>query len=160
MILMGIVGHKNAGKTTLTERLVATLVARGLTVSTAKRTHHALDLDQPGTDSFRHRAAGAGQVLLASDARLTLLEERAGATLNDCLARLAPCDVVLAEGWKHGTHPRLEVWRPETGRPPLAAGDPTILAVAAPVGVAVPGAGGRPVLPLDDAAAIGRWIVP
>ena len=156
MILMGIVGHKNAGKTTLTERLVAALVARGLSVSTCKRTHHALDLDRPGTDSFRHRAAGAGQVLLASDARLTLMEERAGATLGDCLARLAPCDVVLAEGWKRGTHPRLEVWRPETGRAPLAAADPTILAVAAPGPCEV----AQPVLPLGDVEAIARWIVP
>jgi molybdopterin-guanine dinucleotide biosynthesis protein MobB len=149
------VGRKNAGKTTLTERLVTHLTARGLVVSTLKRTHHALDLDTPGTDSHRHRAAGARQVVLASDARTTVLEE-APLDLQTLLTRLAPCDVVLAEGWKHGHHPRIEAWRPETGALPLAAADPTIRAVAstAPCDVA------QPVLDLDDIPAIAALILP
>ena len=154
MILMGVIGHKNVGKTTLTERLVAELTARGLIVSTLKRTHHALDLDTPGTDTHRHRMAGARQVMLATDARIALMEEVAEPTLDDLLARLAPCDVVLAEGWKHGTHPRIEVWRPETGAPPLAAADPTIRAVAAKGAPDVT----QPVLDLDDVPAIADLI--
>ena len=155
MILMGIVGHKNAGKTTLVERLVVALRARGLVVSTLKHTHHAVDLEVPGTDTHRHRLAGAAQVLLATDRRLALLEELpAPATLEALLARLGPCDVALAEGWKHGTHPRIEAWRPETGRPPLARADPTIRAVAA---TGDPGVR-QPVLPLDDAAAVAEFV--
>lgn len=154
MILMGIVGHKDAGKTHLTERLVAELTTRGLTVSTLKRTHHRLDLDTPGTDTHRHRMAGAQQVVLASDHRLALMEELTEPTLDDLLTRLAACDVVLAEGWKHGTHPRIEAWRPETGAPPLAASDPTIRVVAAKGAPDV----AQPVLDLDDIPAIADFI--
>ena len=155
MILWGIVGRKDAGKTTLTERLVAELTARGLRVSTMKRTHHALDLETPGTDTHRHRLAGASQVLLASDARVTVMEERAvPPSLTALLGRLAPCDVVLAEGWKSGTHPRIEAWR--GGAAPLAAADPGIRAVAAP--------GARadvacPVLDLDDPSAVADFLL-
>ncbi|KIT15505.1 molybdopterin-guanine dinucleotide biosynthesis protein B [Jannaschia aquimarina] len=154
MILWGIVGRKNAGKTTLTERLVAELTGRGLVVSTLKRTHHALDLDVPGTDSHRHREAGARQVLLASDARVTLMEEVRQPTLTDLLGRLAPCDVVLAEGWKHGSHPRIEVWREACGASPLAADDPTIAAIACDTD---PGTE-HPRLDVDDIAGIADWI--
>ncbi|SFJ07175.1 molybdopterin-guanine dinucleotide biosynthesis protein B [Jannaschia pohangensis] len=155
MILRGIIGHKNAGKTTLTVALVAELASRGLRVSTLKRTHHALDLDTPGTDTHRHRMAGAAQVVLATDHRLALLEElSAPPSLDQLLTRLAPCDVVLAEGWKHGDHPRIEVWRPDIGQPPLARADPSILAVAAQgdPGVA------QPVLDLDDVPAIADFL--
>lgn len=154
MILMGLIGHKNAGKTTLTAALVAELTRRGLIVSTLKRTHHAVDLETAGTDTHRHRLAGAKQVILATDRRLTLMEEVTRPTLLHLLTRLAPCDVVLAEGWKHGTHPRIEVWRPETGRPPLARTDPAIRAVAC---TAAPGVT-QPVLDLDDIAAIAEFI--
>ena len=153
MILLGVIGHKHAGKTTLTEALIAELTARGLRVSTLKRTHHGVDLEVPGTDTHRHREAGAHQVILATDRRLVLMEEVAEPSLEHLLSRLAPCDVALAEGWKHGRHPRLEVWRPETGRAPLAAADPSILAVAA---TADPGVAQR-VLPLDDVAAIADF---
>jgi molybdopterin-guanine dinucleotide biosynthesis protein MobB len=154
MILMGIVGRKDAGKTTLTERLVRHLTAQGLAVSTLKRTHHAIDLEVPGTDSHRHRVAGARQTVLSSDARTAILEE-GPLDLAALLTRLAPCDVVLAEGWKRGTHARMEAWRPETGRQPLAADDPTILAVAAsgPCDVA------QPVLALDDIDAIAAFVM-
>jgi len=131
MRLIGIVGHKNGGKTTLTERLVAHYVAEGRTVSTLKRSHHALDLDTPGTDSHRHRIAGARQVLLASDARLTTFEELAAPVpLETLVGRLAPCDIVLAEGWKSGTHFRIEAWRAACTAPPLCDTDPTIAALA------------------------------
>lgn len=155
MILWGIIGHKNAGKTTLTERLVTELSARGLVVSTLKRTHHALDLDRPGTDSHRHRAAGAHQVLLASDARITLMEEVAQPTLDELLGRLAPCDVVLAEGWKRGTHPRIEAWRAACGATPLAAYDSSIVAVACD---SDPGVGGMR-LNLNDIPDIADFLL-
>lgn len=154
MILMGLIGHKNAGKTTLTEALIREMTSRGLRVSTLKRTHHGVDLEMPGTDTHRHRMAGAAQVILATDLRLALLEEAPGVTLDDLLTRLAPCDVVLAEGWKHGTHPRIEVWRPETGQPPLAAADPTIAAIAC---TGDPGVGHKR-LDLNDIAGIADFI--
>jgi molybdopterin molybdotransferase/molybdopterin-guanine dinucleotide biosynthesis protein B len=155
MRLWGVVGRKDCGKTTLTERLVAELRARGLRVSTLKRSHHALDLDRPGTDSHRHRMAGAGQVMLLSDARLALMEELpAPAPLDALVARLAPCDVVLAEGWKRGTHARIEAWRAACGTPPLAAADPGIRAVAADAPVDV----GCPVYDLDDVTGLADLI--
>lgn len=154
MRLMGVIGHKDAGKTTLTAALVAELSRRGLRVSTLKRTHHALDLETPGTDTHRHREAGAAQVVLASDRRLALLEEVASPSLDQLLARLAPCDVVLAEGWKRGEHPRIEAWRAALGKPPLALADPTILAVAAKGRCAV----SQPVLDLDDVAAVADLV--
>ncbi|CTQ31608.1 molybdopterin-guanine dinucleotide biosynthesis protein B [Jannaschia rubra] len=154
MILMGIVGHKNAGKTTLTEALVTELSSRGLRVSTLKRTHHAVDLETPGTDTHRHRQAGAHQVLLASDRRLTLMEEVREPMLTHLLTRLSPCDVVLAEGWKSGTHPRIEVWRPEVGQPPLARRDGTIIAVAC---TGDPGVD-CPTLDLGDVGKVAEFI--
>ena len=157
MILWGIVGRKDMGKTTLVARLVSTLSARGLTVSTLKRTHHAVDLDTPGSDSHRHREAGARQVLLASDARVAVMEETAAPlSLATLLTRLEPCDVVLAEGWKAGDHPRIEAWRPGAAVP-LAAEDATIRAVACPAGVAP--LVGCPLLDLDDADAVADFLL-
>ena len=153
-MLWGIVGRKDMGKTTLAERLVVELRGRGLSVSTLKRTHHALDLDTPGTDSHRHRLAGAAQTVLVSDARLTVMEEMGEPpTLLHALTRLAPVDVVLAEGWKAGPHPRIEAWR--GGAAPLAAGDPSIAAVAALTAPDV----ACPVLPLDDPAAVADFML-
>ena len=154
MRLIGIVGRKNGGKTTLTERLVAHYVGRGLTVSTLKRTHHALDLDRAGTDSHRHREAGARQVVLASDARLTTFEELAAPEPLDALvARLAPVDIVLAEGWKRGTHRRIEAWRSACAEPPLVLGDPAIAALASDAPVETD----RPRFDLDAIAAIAAF---
>ncbi|MBM2576151.1 molybdopterin-guanine dinucleotide biosynthesis protein B [Jannaschia sp. Os4] len=155
MSLWGIVGRKDMGKTTLTVALVEELTARGLVVSTLKRTHHALDLETPGTDSHRHRAAGAAQTMLVSDARITVMEEVAEPSLLHALTRLSPCDVVLAEGWKAGRHRRIEVWRPG-GAAPLAAGDPSIAVVAAP-GARAPVEG--VVLDLDDVGAVADWML-
>lgn len=155
MKLIGVIGHKNCGKTTLTERLVAELVGRGLTVSTLKRSHHAVRMDTPGTDSFRHAEAGARQVILATDSKLALYEALpAPEPLEALVARLAPCDIVIAEGWKRGTHPRIEAWRRDCGRPPLALSDPAILAVARDTPVEV----SQPQFDLDDIAGIADFI--
>jgi molybdopterin-guanine dinucleotide biosynthesis protein MobB len=152
--VIGVVGWKNNGKTTLIERLVGRFTAAGLAVSTVKHTHHAADLDSPGKDTFRHRMAGAREVVLASSARFAILHELRGAPepeLDGLLARMAPVDLVIVEGFKHFPHPKIEVHRKERGSPLLARTDPSIIAVASdePIdGLDVP------VLPLDDVAGI------
>ena len=110
MKVFGVVGWKNSGKTGLMERLVAELCGRGLSVSTVKHAHHTFDIDRPGKDSFRHRDAGAREVLLASSRRWALMHELEGdePRLDELLARLTPVDLVLVEGFKRGTHARLE----------------------------------------------------
>jgi molybdopterin-guanine dinucleotide biosynthesis protein B len=107
--VFGITGWKNAGKTTLTERLVAEFVRRGWTVATVKHAHHAADIDQPDTDSFRHRAAGATEVALVTAGRYAIMREQEEAKLADVIARLAPADLVLVEGFKREGHPKIEV---------------------------------------------------
>ncbi|PIE12951.1 MAG: molybdopterin-guanine dinucleotide biosynthesis protein B [Rhodobacterales bacterium] len=157
MRVMGIVGWKNSGKTGLVERLVQALTARGLTVSTIKNAHHSVDVDQPGRDSYRHRQAGAGQVLLASAHRWALMTELRGAPAPDLpmlLAELAPCDIVLVEGFKRENHPKIEAYRAEAGHELLAPGDPTIRAVASDTDLVLD----RPVLHLDHTAQIADFV--
>jgi molybdopterin-guanine dinucleotide biosynthesis protein B len=137
--VFGVTGWKNAGKTTLTERLVAEFVHRGWRVSTIKHAHHAVDIDRPGTDSFRHRAAGATEVALVGGQRYAIMREEAEPPLGEVLARLAPADLVLIEGYKREPHPKIEVRAADV--PSLAANDPAIAAIAAdvrPVDTALP----------------------
>lgn len=132
MIVVGIAGFKNSGKTTLVERIVAEAAGRGLNVATLKHAHHGFDIDQPGTDSHRHRAAGARQVLIASDRRIALMEElgdQPGPDLDALLRRLGPADLVVVEGWKSAALPKIEVFRPETGAALMAEQDGHIIAV-------------------------------
>jgi molybdopterin-guanine dinucleotide biosynthesis protein MobB len=157
MKVWGITGWKNTGKTTLTERLVAHFTASGLTVSTIKHAHHDTDVDQPGRDSYRHRAAGASEVIVASPHRWALMHELRGADeppLSDLLARLSPVDLVLIEGYKTGPHPKVEAYRAAAGRPLLAPGN-TIRAVA--TDTPLPDLG-LPTFDLDDTAAIAAFI--
>ncbi len=159
MKVYGITGVKNSGKTTLVERLVAEIAARGYSVSTVKHAHHVTDVDQPGRDSYRHREAGAREVMLASPRRWALMRElrdEAEPPLEELLARLSPVELVLVEGYKAGPHPKLEVHRAATGRAPLALANPTVRAVAADV---VPGGLEVPVFDLDDIAAIADFIL-
>jgi molybdopterin-guanine dinucleotide biosynthesis adapter protein len=156
----GVTGWKNAGKTTLVERLLAEIRGRGFTVSTIKHAHHGFDVDQPGRDSHRHREAGASQVLVSSAARWALMTELGGAPeppLSALLARLDPVDLVLVEGYKRDRHPKIEARRAAAAREaPIAAGDRSIEAVAsdAPLeGLAVP------VFDLDDASGIAGFIL-
>jgi molybdopterin-guanine dinucleotide biosynthesis protein B len=157
--VFGITGWKNSGKTTLTEKLVAELTRRGYSISTVKHAHHSFDIDQEGTDSFRHRAAGAREVAIVSGNRWALMHELAGAaepSLSDILARLGPCDLVLVEGYKREPHRKIEVRRLEAkDRTPLAPDDPNIAAIAADH--ALPEEQ-LPVFPLDDIIAIADFI--
>jgi molybdopterin-guanine dinucleotide biosynthesis protein B len=158
MKVFGIIGWKNAGKTGLMERLVAHVVGLGFTVSTVKHVHHDVDLDHPGKDSFRHRAAGASEVVLAGAKRFALLREHRGPEpdLGAVLARMAPVNLVLVEGYKRDTHPRIEVFRAETGQQLIQPGDPLVRAVASDVdGLAC----GVPVLDLNDTAAVAEFIL-
>ena len=119
MNVFGITGWKNAGKTGLMERLVVEIIGRGYTVSTLKHAHHTFDVDHPGKDSHRHRIAGASQVLLASTERWALMNEHRGTqepSLPELLAKLDPVDLILIEGWKRDSHPKVEAWRAETGK--------------------------------------------
>lgn len=133
MKVIGIAGWSGSGKTTLLTRVIPCLTARGLKVSTMKHAHHDFDIDQPGKDSHTHRAAGANEVLISSANRFALMHELRGEaewTLRDLLAKLSPVDLVLIEGFKRETHPKLEVYRAVVGKPPLHPDDPNIVAVA------------------------------
>jgi molybdopterin-guanine dinucleotide biosynthesis adapter protein len=129
LFVFGVIGWKNAGKTTLTERLVAEFVRRGWRVSTVKHAHHAVDIDRPGTDSFRHRAAGATEVALVGGQRYAIMRQQVDPPLAEILTRLAPADLVLIEGYKRESHPKIEVRQGDV--PSLAAHDPAIAAIAA-----------------------------
>ena len=157
MKVYGVIGWKNSGKTSLMERLVAEITGRGFSVSTVKHVHHAVDLDQPGKDTFRHRQAGAREVVLASADRFALMVEHRGPEpeLPAILARLAPVDLVLVEGYKRDFHPKVEVWRAETGQPLIQTGDPLVRAVATDAALSL----AVPVLDLNDAKAVADFIL-
>lgn len=132
MKTLGFAGYSGSGKTTLIERLLPLFRADGLRVAVIKQSHHDIEVDKPGKDSWRHRQAGATEVLLTSPHRWMLVHELAGTpepSLDDHLGRLSPCDLVLVEGFRHGTHAKLEVHRDATGQPWLYPDDPHILAV-------------------------------
>lgn len=156
MNIYGVVGWKNAGKTGLMERLVAEISERGFSVSTIKHAHHSFDVDHPGKDSYRHRAAGAREVLLASRNRFALMHELEGEeepSLKELLGKLAPVDLVLVEGYKRDTHPKVEAHRAETGNPLIA--DESVRAFAADCALDVD----RPVFDLNATAEIADFIL-
>jgi molybdopterin-guanine dinucleotide biosynthesis protein B len=129
---IGFAGFSGAGKTTLIVRLIPELNRRGFSVSTIKHAHHGFDLDQPGKDSYEHRAAGAREVLVASANRLALMRELRGApepSLADLLRLIAPVDLVLIEGFKREPLPKIEVYRAANGKPPLHPVDDRIVAL-------------------------------
>lgn len=152
MRVIGLAGWSGAGKTTLIVKLIPHLIARGLSVSTLKHAHHRFDLDHPGKDSFRHREAGAREVLVVSARRYALLHENAegeAQDLADLLSKMAPVDLVLIEGWRRDAHAKIEVFRAANGKPPLHPDDDAIKAVVADDPAA---AGALPFAPLDDVA--------
>lgn len=132
MNILGFAGYSGSGKTTLLEKVIPLLRQRGLSVSVIKHAHHNFDIDRPGKDSFRHREAGAQEVLIVSGHRWALMHElrdEPEPSLEALCARLSPCDLVLVEGYKFSAIPKLEVHRPATGHPPLYPDDPQIIAV-------------------------------
>lgn len=158
MKVIGVAGFKNAGKTTLVERLVTELTARGHRVSTVKHAHHSFDIDHEGRDSFRHRKAGAGEVAVVSRHRWAIiheLREEEEPPLAAILGKLAPCDLVIVEGYKRDTHDKIEVRNLELDHPLLAGDDPTVVAIAANGAVAEAPV---PVFDRDDVSALASFI--
>jgi len=158
MKVFGFAGWSGSGKTTLIEKLIPRFSGAGLRVSLIKHAHHTFDVDQPGKDSYRHRHAGASEVLVTSSRRWVLMHELRGAaepSFDAQLARLSPCDLVIVEGFKHAAIPKLEVWRRATGEPLLHPNDPHIVAIATDARVETP----LPRLDLNDDAAIASFIL-
>ena len=126
---IAIVGWKNSGKTTLVCRLVEALSARGHRVATLKHAHHAATMDVPGTDSARHRAAGATATMLLTDAGWSMSSaEPLG--LDAALARLPAHDVAIVEGFKGSALRKIECRRAGADGPPLWPQDERIIAIA------------------------------
>ena len=158
--IFGIAGWKNSGKTGLAVRLVAEFTRRGYSISTIKHAHHDFDIDKVGADSYRHRQAGAHEVALVSGTRFAIMHELRGGpepSFDEILSRLAPCDLVLIEGYKREPVPKIEARRLDAAkREPLAPGDPFILAIAADHSVSDTK---LPVFDLDDTAAIADFVM-
>jgi molybdopterin-guanine dinucleotide biosynthesis adapter protein len=156
--VIGVAGFKNAGKTTLVEKLVSELTLRGHRISTVKHAHHSFDIDHEGRDSFRHRKAGASEVAVVSRHRWAIIHEMRDEeepSLEDILAKLAPCDLVIVEGYKRDTHDKIEVRNITLDHPKLAGDDPTVVAIAANGEV---GDAPVPLFDRDDVSALASFI--
>ena len=159
MRIIGLAGWSGSGKTTLIKKLIPRLIARGLKVSTLKHAHHGFDLDQPGKDSFFHRAAGATEVVISSAKRWAILHELRTEQewdLPALVAKMSPVDLVLVEGYKRDAFPKLEIHRAANGKPLIHPEDPHIVAVASDI--ALPSAK-VPVVDLDDIDAIADLLI-
>ncbi len=158
MKVFGLAGWSGSGKTTLLVGLLPEIVRRGISVSTMKHAHHGFDVDQPGKDSFAHRSAGATEVLVASAHRWALMHEHRGAaepSAADLMRCMTPVDLLLIEGFKRESHPKLELYRRTNGKPLLYPGDPCIVAVASDAALDCP----LPVLSIDDIRAIADFVL-
>ena len=159
MRIFGLAGWSGSGKTTLMAALIPELVSRGITVSTLKHAHHAFDVDQPGKDSWRHRQAGAQEVMISSENRWALMHELRGApepAFEELVRRMSPADLLLVEGFKRHPHPKIEVYRRSLGKPLLHPEDPSVVAIASDE--MLPGLT-LPWLPLSDAGAVAAFIL-
>jgi molybdopterin-guanine dinucleotide biosynthesis protein B len=133
MKIFGFAGYSGSGKTTLIEQLIPLITQRGFIVSLIKHAHHTFDIDQPGKDSYRHRKAGCTEVLVTSSRRWALIHELRGAPepeLHEHVKRISPCDLLIVEGFKYSTIPKLEVYRAEVGEPLIHPYDENIVAIA------------------------------
>ena len=158
MKIFGIMGYSGSGKTTLIEALIRRFAARGLKVSLIKHAHHGFDIDRPGKDSFRHREAGAGEVMLLSDQRWVLMHEVRNEPLpqlEQMIRRLSPCDLVLLESFKTAAVDKLEVYRPSVGKPPIWPNCQGVVAVASDAQVDCP----LPLLDLNDHDVVAEFVL-
>ena len=159
MRIFGLAGWSGSGKTTLMTALIPEFIARGVTVSTVKHAHHAFDVDQPGKDSWRHRQAGAQEVMVTSAHRWALMRELRGTaepSLDELLERMSPVDLVLVEGFKRHPHPKIEVYRRALEKPMLHSDDAHIVAIAADEMLPEFSV---PFLPLSDPRAIASFVL-
>jgi molybdopterin-guanine dinucleotide biosynthesis protein B len=162
MKVVGFCGWSGAGKTTLIEALIPQLRAAGRTVSVVKHAHQGFDIDQPGKDSWRQRQAGAFEVVIASNRRLAKLREyqvEGQPTVHQLIAELCDRDWVLVEGFRDADIIKLEVWRAATGKPVQYPFDPFVAAVCTADAAHLPQATGLPVLDLNDAAGVARFLL-
>ncbi|MFA6312496.1 MAG: molybdopterin-guanine dinucleotide biosynthesis protein B [Sterolibacterium sp.] len=158
MKIFGFAGYSGAGKTTLIEQLIPRFVMEGLRVSLIKHAHHDFDLDRPGKDSFRHREAGATEVFLVSRQRWVLMHELRGQpepSLDEQLAHMSPCDLVLVEGFKYTAIPKIEVHRQANGKPLIYPENSNIVALASDIRLESP----LPWIDLNDIDAIAAFIL-
>jgi molybdopterin-guanine dinucleotide biosynthesis adapter protein len=159
MRILGLAGWSGSGKTTLMTVLIPEFVSRGISVSTVKHAHHSFDIDRPGKDSWRHRQAGAREVMVASAYRWALMRELRGAaepSLDELLERLSPVDLVLVEGFKWHPHTKIEVYRRALEKPLLHPDDPCVIAIAADQ---MQPNFSVPFLPLSDPGAIASFVL-
>jgi molybdopterin-guanine dinucleotide biosynthesis protein MobB len=159
MRIIGLAGWSGSGKTTLITKLIPRLIARGVTVSTLKHAHHGFDLDQPGKDSFFHRAAGATEVIISSAKRWAILHELREEpewNLRALVAKMSPVDLVLVEGFKRDAFPKLEIHRAANGKSLIHPEDPHVVAIASDV--ALPQAK-VPVIDLNDIEAVADLLL-
>ena len=163
MKVVGFAGYSGSGKTTLVEQLIPALQLRGQRVSVIKHAHHRFDIDHPGKDTWRHREAGAFEVLAASPRRLVImreLRERVEHSVHDLLAELHPAvDWVLVEGFKESDLPKIEVWREASGKPVRFPSDERIFAIATDSSMALPEPTPRPVLDLNQPDDVAAWLL-
>ena len=158
MKVFGFTGTSGSGKTTLVEQVIPRLIERGWKVSLIKHAHHGFDLDRPGKDSYRHREAGCGEVMVTCGSRWALMHElrqEKEPTLAEHLARFSPCDLVLVEGFKHEAIPKIEVFRAANGKPPLFPENPHVVAIATDSPVATE----LPVLDVNNPEAVAAFLV-
>jgi molybdopterin-guanine dinucleotide biosynthesis protein B len=158
MKTFGFAGWSGSGKTTLIEQLIPRFVRHGLRVSLIKHAHHTFDVDHPGKDSYRHRHAGAAEIMVTSSRRWVLMHELRGAqepSFDEQVKRISPCDLLLVEGFKFAPIPKLEVWRAVTGEALLHPNDPHIVAVASDGKVDTT----LPLLDLNDDERISRFVL-
>lgn len=159
MKILGFAGWSGAGKTTLLAKLIPTLAARGIRVSTMKHAHHAFDIDTPGKDSFVHREAGATEVMIASGRRWALrheLRDQAEPEATDLISHMTPVDLLLIEGFKQAPHDKIEIFRAANGKPLLSAEDPTYVAILSDGPVPQTK---LPVLDLNDVTAVADFVI-
>jgi len=162
MKVVGFCGYSGSGKTTLVEQVIVRLKLAGQRVSIVKHAHHAFDIDHEGKDSWRHRQAGAGEVVIASSRRLAKIREfplPAVLNVHELIAELGDCDWVLVEGFKHAALSKIEVWRASTGKPVLHLDDRHVVAICTDTPNELPQATLLPVLDLNDPDAVVEFLL-